>query len=99
MAKTVSLTPALRSLSGSEKAIQPLFQPTSWQSVPPELGQIGVLMTGFCTAAESGEAKSGSGYAYPGETPEQRAEREYLSKEDAARTIAETRAQKEELCC
>jgi len=75
--------------------------------------------------------KAGSGYAYPGETPEERAEREkaeayyckrateiyesyvnaprlyktnengereYLSKEDAAKTIAETRAQKEELC-
>lgn len=75
--------------------------------------------------------ESGSGYAYPGETPEERAEREkaeayyckrateiyesyvnaprlyktdeagerqYLSKEEAARTIAETRAQKEELC-
>jgi len=72
-----------------------------------------------------------SGYAYPGETAEQRAEREraeayycerateiyesylnapqlyktneagereYLSKADAARTIAETRAKKEELC-
>jgi len=70
-------------------------------------------------------------YAYPGETAEQRAEREraedyyckrateiydsymnapqlyktdengkreYLSKEDAARTIAETRAKKDELC-
>ena len=75
--------------------------------------------------------KSGSGYAYPGETPEERAEREkaeayycqrateiyesyvnaprlyktndsgereYLSKEEAAQTIAETRAQKDELC-
>lgn len=75
--------------------------------------------------------KSGSGYAYPGETPEERAEREkaeayycqrateiyesyvnaprlyktndsgereYLSKEEAAKTIAETRAQKDELC-
>ena len=75
--------------------------------------------------------ESGSGYAFPGETPEERAEREkaeayyckrateiyesyvnaprlyktneagereYLSKEDAARTIAETRAQKDEFC-
>ena len=74
---------------------------------------------------------SGSGAAYPGETPAERAEREkaeayyckrateiyesyvnaprlyktndsgereYLSKEDAAKTIAETRAQKDELC-
>lgn len=80
----------------------------------------------------NGESKSGSdGYAYPGETAEQRAEREraeayycnrateiydsyvnapqlyktnekgereYLSKEDAAKTIAETRAKKDELC-
>lgn len=77
------------------------------------------------------EDESGSGFAYPGETPEQRAEREkaeayyckrateiyesyvnaprlyktnevgereYLSKEEAAKTIAETRAQKDELC-
>jgi hypothetical protein len=75
--------------------------------------------------------ESGSGYAYPGETPEERAEREkaeayyckrateiyesyvnaprlyktndagervYLDKEEAAKTIAETRAQKDELC-
>jgi hypothetical protein len=75
--------------------------------------------------------ESGSGYAYPGETPEERAEREkaeayyckrateiyesyvnaprlyktneagerqYLNKEEAAKTIAETRAQKEEHC-
>ena len=75
--------------------------------------------------------EAGSGYAYPGETPEERAEREkaeayyckrateiydsyvnaprlyktnesgereYLSKEEAARTIAETRAQKDENC-
>ncbi|MDH4126366.1 MAG: DUF4124 domain-containing protein [Gammaproteobacteria bacterium] len=80
----------------------------------------------------SAESKSASdGYAYPGETAEQRAEREraeayycnrateiynsyvnapqlyktnengereYLSKEEAARTIAETRAKKDELC-
>jgi hypothetical protein len=75
--------------------------------------------------------ESGSGYAFEGETPEERAEREdaeayyckrateiyesyvnaprlyktndagereYLSKEDAAMTIAETRAQKDEFC-
>jgi hypothetical protein len=78
-----------------------------------------------------GEDESGSGYAFPGETPEERAEREkaeayyckrateiyesyvnaprlyktndagereYLSKEEAARTIAETRTQMNELC-
>ena len=78
-----------------------------------------------------GADESGSGYAYPGETPEERAmrekaeeyyckrateiydsyvnaprlyktndsgEREYLSKEEAATTIAETRARKDELC-
>lgn len=75
--------------------------------------------------------ESGSGYAYPGETPEERAEREkaeeyyckrateiyesyvnaprlyktndngereYLDKKTAAATIAETRAQKDDLC-
>jgi hypothetical protein len=80
---------------------------------------------------KGGEDKAGSGYAYPGETPEERAEREkaeayyckrateiyesyvnaprlyktndagervYLDKEEAAKTIAETRAQKDELC-
>jgi hypothetical protein len=89
------------------------------------------VSSGSLSEVEGGEDKSGSGYAYPGETPEERAEREkaeayyckrateiyesyvnaprlyktndagereYLSKEDAARTIAETRAQKEELC-
>lgn len=78
-----------------------------------------------------GGDESGSGYAFPGETPEERAEREkaeayyckrateiyesyanaprlyktndagereYLSKVDAARTIAETRTQMKELC-
>jgi hypothetical protein len=78
-----------------------------------------------------GADEAGSGYAYPGETPEERAEREkaeayyckrateiydsyvnaprlyktnengerqYLSKEEAAKTIAETRAQKDENC-
>lgn len=78
-----------------------------------------------------GTDEAGSGYAYPGETPEERAEREkaeayyckrateiydsyvnaprlyktnesgereYLSKEEAAKTIAETRAQKDENC-
>jgi len=82
------------------------------------------------TEGEDGEATD-SGYAYPGETAEQRAEREraeayycerakeiyesylnapqlyktnekgereYLSKADAAKTIAETRAKKDELC-
>jgi hypothetical protein len=77
------------------------------------------------------EDESGSGYAHPGETPEERAEREkaeayyckqateiydsyvnaprlyktnengereYLSKEEAAKTIAETRAQRDERC-
>ncbi|MBT8082384.1 MAG: DUF4124 domain-containing protein [Gammaproteobacteria bacterium] len=77
------------------------------------------------------EDASGSGDAFPGETPQQRAERElaeayyckrateiydsylnaprlyktnedgereYLSKEDTARTIAETRAQKDKAC-
>jgi len=80
---------------------------------------------------EQGEESESGGYAYPGETAEQRAEREraeayycerakeiyesylnapqlyrtnekgereYLSKADAARTIAETRAKKDELC-
>ena len=75
--------------------------------------------------------ESGSGYAFPGETPEERAEREkaeeyyckrateiyesyvnaprlyktnddgereYLDKKTAAATIAETRAQKDDLC-
>ena len=75
--------------------------------------------------------ESGSGYAYPGETPEERAareeaeayyckrateiyesyvnaprlyktnnagEREDLDKEEAAQTLAETRARKDELC-
>lgn len=77
------------------------------------------------------ETPESGGYAFPGETAEQRAEREqaeayyckrateiyesyinapqlyrtgnngereYLSKEEAARTIAETRAKKDELC-
>ena len=80
---------------------------------------------------EPGDEQDAGGYAYAGETAEQRAEREsaeayyckrateiyesyvnapqlyrtgangereYLSKEDVARTIAETRAKKEELC-
>ncbi|NCF14743.1 MAG: DUF4124 domain-containing protein [Gammaproteobacteria bacterium] len=80
---------------------------------------------------QAGNDESGSGYAYPGETPEERAEREkaeeyyckrateiyesyvnaprlyktndngereYLDKETAAATIAETRAQKDDLC-
>ena len=89
------------------------------------------VSSGSLADLDEGEDKSGSGYAYPGETPDERAEREqaeryyckrateiyesyvnaprlyktndagereYLSKEDAAKTIAETRAQKEELC-
>ena len=81
--------------------------------------------------ARNVESESESGYAYPGETPHERAEREkveayyckrateiydsyvsaprlyktsesgereYLSKEDAARTIAELREQKDEHC-
>jgi hypothetical protein len=88
--------------------------------------------TGSLADAEGGnEESTASGYAYPGETAEQRAERkraeayycerateiyesylhapqlyktnekgerEYLSKADAAKTIAETRAKKDELC-
>lgn len=83
------------------------------------------------TDTESDSAGDDDGYAYPGETAEDRAEREraedyyckrateiyesyvnapqlyatdengkrqYLSKEDAARTIAETREKKDELC-
>jgi len=82
-------------------------------------------------AEVDGGDESGSGYAFPGETPDERAEREkaeayyckrateiyesyanaprlyktndagereYLSKADAARTIAETRTQMKELC-
>jgi hypothetical protein len=89
------------------------------------------VSSGTLADIEDGEDKSGSGSAYPGETPAERAEREkaeayyckrateiyesyvnaprlyktndsgereYLSKEDAAKTIAETRAQKDELC-
>lgn len=81
-------------------------------------------------AGESGDSESG-GFAYPGETAEERAEREkaeayyckradeiyesyvnapqlyrtneagereYLSKKDAAATIAETKAKRDELC-
>jgi hypothetical protein len=80
---------------------------------------------------EPGDEKGSGGYAYPGETAEQRAQREqakayyckrateiyesyvnapqlyrtgangdreYLSKEEVARTIAETRAKKDEFC-
>lgn len=80
---------------------------------------------------QASNEESGAGYAFPGETPEERAareeaeayyckrateiyesyanaprlyktndtgEREYLSKEEAAQTIAETRAQKDEFC-
>ena len=88
------------------------------------------VSSGTLADVEDGE-ESGSGYAYPGETPEERAEREqaeayyckpateiydsyvnaprlyktdengerkYLDKEEAAKTIAETRAQKDEFC-
>jgi len=87
--------------------------------------------SGTLADVDEDEDKSGSGFAHPGETPEERAEREqaeayyckrateiydsyvnaprlyktnengereYLSKEDAAATIAETRAKKDELC-
>lgn len=80
---------------------------------------------------KAGDEPDSGGYAYPGETAEQRAEREkaeayyckrateiyesyvnapqlyrtgasgdreYLSKDEAAQTIAETRAKKDELC-
>ena len=86
---------------------------------------------GSLEQAEAGSATADSGYAYPGETAEDRAEREraeeyyckrateiyesylnapqlyetdengkrnYLSKEEQARTIAETRKKKDELC-
>ena len=89
------------------------------------------VSSGTLEDIQNAKDESGSGYAFAGETPEERAEREkaeayyckrateiyesyvnaprlyktsdsgereYLSKEDAARTIAETRAQKEELC-
>ena len=89
------------------------------------------VSSGSLAELQDGQDESGSGYAYPGETPEERAEREkaeayyckrateiyesyvnaprlyktndagereYLSKEEAARTIAETRAQKDEMC-
>jgi hypothetical protein len=88
--------------------------------------------TGSLDEVDGEQAKAATGgYAYPGETAEQRAEREraeayycsrateiyesyldapqlyktnadgkreYLSKADAAKTIAETRAKKDELC-
>ena len=86
---------------------------------------------GSLTETTADTAGDSGGYAYPGETAEDRAEREraedyyckrateiyesyvnapqlyatdengkrqYLSKEDAARTIAETREKKDELC-
>lgn len=89
------------------------------------------VSSGSLTDVQEGKDESGSGYAYPGETPDERAEREkaeayyckrateiyesyvnaprlyktsdsgereYLSKEEAAKTIAETRAQKDEMC-
>ena len=87
--------------------------------------------TGTLDEVASEEDESGSGYAYPGETAEERAEREkaeayyckrateiydsyknapqlyrtneagereYLSKKEAAATIAETKAKMDELC-
>ncbi len=90
------------------------------------------ISTGFLDEVEDSDDESGSdGYAFPGETAEDRAEREkaeayyckrateiyesylnapqlyrtgengereYLSKKDAAATIAETKAKKDELC-
>ena len=89
------------------------------------------VSSGTLEDVENPEDESGSGYAYAGETPEERAEREkaeayyckrateiyesyvnaprlyktndagervYLDKEEAAKTIAETRAQKDDLC-
>ena len=89
------------------------------------------VSSGTLEDMQSGQDESGSGYAFAGETPEERAEREkaeayyckrateiyesyvnaprlyktndagervYLDKEEAAKTIAETRAQKDELC-
>ena len=89
------------------------------------------VSSGTLDEVKNAKDEAGSGYAYPGETPEQRAEREeaeayyckrateiyesyvnaprlyktndagervYLDKEEAAKTIAETRAQKDELC-
>jgi len=87
--------------------------------------------SGTLADVDGDKDKSGSGFAHPGETEDERAEREqaeayyckrateiyesyvnaprlyktnengereYLSKEDAAATIAETRAKKDELC-
>ena len=87
--------------------------------------------SGTLDEVEGEEDESGSGYAYPGETAEERAEREkaeayyykrateiydsyknapqlyrtndagereYLSKKEAAATIAETKAKMDELC-
>jgi hypothetical protein len=89
------------------------------------------VSSGSLEDVKNASDESGSGYAYPGETPEERAEREkaeayyckrateiyesyvnaprlyktneagervYLDKEEAAQTIAETRAQKDEHC-
>ena len=89
------------------------------------------VSSGTLEDIQNGQNESGSGYAFAGETPEERAEREkaeayyckrateiyesyvnaprlyktndagervYLDKEEAAKTIAETRAQKDDLC-
>ena len=89
------------------------------------------ISSGSLDEVDSGEDESGSGHDVPGESPEERAEREeaeayyckratdiyesyvnaprlyktndagereYLSKEDAAQTIAETRTQMNDFC-
>jgi len=106
-----------------------------YSDTPDHEGAISVQLvwvsSGTLDEVKNTKNESGSGYAYPGETPEERAEREkaeayyckrateiyesyvnaprlyktndagervYLDKEEAAQTIAETRAQKDELC-
>ena len=106
-----------------------------YSDTPDHAGAVSVQLvwvsSGTLDEVKNTKSESGSGYAYPGETPEERAEREkaeayyckrateiyesyvnaprlyktndagervYLDKEEAAQTIAETRAQKDELC-
>ena len=106
-----------------------------YSDTPDHEGAISVQLvwvsSGTLDEVKNTKNESGSGYAYAGETPEERAEREeaeayyckrateiyesyvnaprlyktndagervYLDKEEAAQTIAETRAQKDELC-
>ena len=106
-----------------------------YSDTPDHEGAVSVQLvwvsSGTLDEVKNTKNESGSGYAYPGETPEERAEREeaeayyckrateiyesyvkaprlyktndagervYLDKEEAAQTIAETRAQKDELC-